>query len=39
MEFGMSRRINSKEKYVCISMEEIWHSLDGPSKNKNYGAT
>ena len=39
MEFGMSRRINSKEKYVRISMEEIWRNLDGASKNKNYGAT
>ena len=24
MEFGMSRRINPKEKYVRISMKEIW---------------
>ena len=34
MEFGMSRRIKPKEKYVRISMKEIWHNLDGPSKNK-----
>ena len=30
MEFGMSRRIKPKEKYVCISMKEIWCNL----KNK-----
>ena len=34
MEFGMSRRIKPKEKYVRISMKEIWHNLDGPPKNK-----
>ena len=34
MEFGMSRRIKPKEKYVRISMKEIWHHLDGPLKNK-----
>ena len=34
MEFGMSRRIKPKEKYVRISMKEIWRNLDGPSKNK-----
>ena len=34
MEFGMSRRIKPKEKYVCISMKEIWCNLDGPSENK-----
>ena len=34
MEFGMSRRIKPKEKYVRISMTEIWRNLDGPSKNK-----
>ena len=39
MEFGMSRRIKPKEKYVRISMKEIWHNLDCPPKNKNYGAT
>ena len=38
-EFGMSRRIKPKEKYVRISMKDIWRSLDGPSKNKNCGAT
>ena len=26
MEFGMSRRIKPKD--------EVWHNLDGPSKNK-----
>ena len=30
----MSRRIKPKEKYVRISMKEIWRNLDGPSKNK-----
>ena len=34
MEFGMSRRIKPKEKYVRISMKEICRNLDGPSKNK-----
>ena len=34
MEFGMSRRIKPKEKYVRISMKEIWRNLDGPAKNK-----
>ena len=34
MVFGMSHRIKPKEKYVCISMKEIWRNLDGPSKNK-----
>ena len=34
MEFGMSRRIKPKEKYVRISMKEVWRNLDGPSKNK-----
>ena len=34
MKFGMSRRIKPKEKYVRISMKEIWRNLDGPSKNK-----
>ena len=34
MEFGMSRRIKPKEKYVRISMKEIWPNLDGPPKNK-----
>ena len=33
-EFGMSRRIKPKEKYVRISMKEIWHNLDSLSKNK-----
>ena len=32
MEFGMSRGIKPKEKYVRISMKEIWHNLDGPPK-------
>ena len=35
MEFGMSRRTKSKEKYVRISMKEIWRSLEGPPKIKN----
>ena len=35
MEFGMSRRIKPNEKYVRISMKEIWRNLDGPSKNKD----
>ena len=34
MEFGMSRRIKPKEKYVHFSMKEIWCNLDGPLKNK-----
>ena len=34
MEFGMSRRIKPKEKYVRISMKEIWRNLDGLPKNK-----
>ena len=33
MEFGMSRRIKPKEKYVCISVKEIRHNLDSLSKN------
>ena len=33
MEFGMSRRIKPKEKYVRISMKEIGRNLDGPPKN------
>ena len=32
MEFGMSGRIKPKEKYVRISMKEIWCNLDGPPK-------
>ena len=34
MEFGMSRRIKPKEKYVRISMKESWRNLDGQPKNK-----
>ena len=34
MEFGMSCRIKPKEKYVRISMKEIWCNLDSPSINK-----
>ena len=30
----MSRRIKPKEKYVRISMKEIWRNLDGPPKNR-----
>ena len=33
MEFGMSRRIKPKEKYVRISMKEVWRNLDGLLKN------
>ena len=34
MEFGKSRRIKPKEKYVRISMKKIWRNLDGLPKNK-----
>ena len=34
MEFGMSRRITPKEKYVYISLKEIWCNLDGLPKIK-----
>ena len=34
MEFGMSRRIKPKDKYVRISMKEIWRNLEGPPENK-----
>ena len=34
MEFGMSRRIKPKEKYVRSSMKEIWCNLDSRLKNK-----
>ena len=34
MEFGMSCRIKPQEKYVRISMKEIWRNLDGSPKNK-----
>ena len=37
MEFGMSRRINPKEKYVHISMKEIWRNLDDMSKKLMVG--
>ena len=30
----MSPRIKPKEKYVRISMKEIWRNLNGPPKNK-----
>ena len=30
----MSCRIKPTEKYVRISMKEIWRNLDGPPKNK-----
>ena len=36
MEFGMSHRIKPIEKYVRISMKEVWCNLDGPSKNKEF---
>ena len=32
----MSRRIKPKEKYVCLSMKEVWRNLDGTSKNKEF---
>ena len=35
MEFGMSGRNKPKEKYVRISMKEIWSNLDGQPKNIN----
>ena len=34
MECGMSRSVKPKEKYVYISMKEIWCNLDGTPKNK-----
>ena len=34
MEFGMSRRIKPKEKYVHISMKEICRNIDGPQKKE-----
>ena len=34
MEFGMSCRIKPKEKYVRISLKDIWRNLDIPPKNK-----
>ena len=36
MEFGMSHRIKQKEKYVRISMNEVWHNFDGLSKNNDF---
>ena len=33
MEFGMICRIKPKEKYVRISIKEIWRNLDGPPTN------
>ena len=36
MEFGMSRRVKPREKYVRISMKEIWRNLAGPPKNKEF---
>ena len=44
MEFRMSRRIKPKEKYVRISMKEIWRNLDGLTFgscnfNFNFGIT
>ena len=29
-----STHFKPKDKYVCISMKEIWRNLDGPPKNK-----
>ena len=34
MLWNLSRRIKPKEKYVRISLKEIWLNLDGPPKNK-----
>ena len=34
MEFGMSRRIKPKEKYVHTSIKEMWRNLDGPPKKE-----
>ena len=34
MEFEISDKIKPKEKYVRISMKEIWRNLDGPPKSK-----
>ena len=34
MFYGIWIRIKPKEKYVQISMKEIWRNLDGPPKNK-----
>ena len=31
---SLSRKIKPKDKYVCISMKEIWRNLDGPPKDK-----
>ena len=39
MEFGMSRRIKPKEKYVRVSMKGIWRKLTVCQKIKNCGAT
>ena len=36
MEFGMSCRIKPKEKYVHISMKEIWLNLDSRTKNIHF---
>ena len=36
MEFGMSRRIKPKEKYVRISIKEVWRNLDSMSKNTEF---
>ena len=36
MEFVLASRIKPKEKYVRISIKEIWGILDGPSKNKEF---
>ena len=36
MELGMSRRIKPKEKYVRISMKDVWRNLDDPSKNTEF---
>ena len=35
MEFGMSHRIMPKDKYVRISIKEIWRNLGCLLKNKD----
>ena len=36
MEFGMSCRMKPNEKYVRISMKEVWRNFDGPLKNNEF---
>ena len=39
MEFGMSRRIKPKEKYVHISIKEILAQFGQSAEKFNFGAT